>query len=71
MSKKELLDKLQGKFVSRKLLVFVVACFGLFSGNITSADWVVVATSYIAVQSVVDAVEKLFKAKNNNDNVGY
>jgi hypothetical protein len=69
MSKKELLDRLQGKFVSRKLLVFVVACVGLFSGSITSEDWVIVATSYIAVQSAVDTVEKLFKAKNNNGNV--
>jgi hypothetical protein len=69
MSKKELLDRLQGKFVSRKLLVFVVACVGLFNGSITSEDWVIVATSYIAVQSAVDTVEKLFKAKNNNGDV--
>jgi hypothetical protein len=69
MSKKELLDRFQSKFISRKLLVFVVACVGLFNGTLTSSDWVIVATSYIAVQSAVDTVEKLFKAKNNNENV--
>jgi hypothetical protein len=64
MSRKEILDKIQSKWISRKLLVFVVACFGLFSGNLTSSDWVVIATAYISLQGVTDIVERLYKTKN-------
>ena len=52
-------DKFLSKWVSRKLSVFVVACFGLFSGNLTSSDWVIIATAYIALQGVTDIVERL------------
>jgi len=61
MSRKEILDKIQSKWISRKLLVFVVACFGLFSGNLTSSDWVIIATAYISLQGVTDIVERLMK----------
>jgi hypothetical protein len=61
MSRKEILDKIQSKWISRKLLVFVVACFGLFSGNLTSSDWVIIATAYISLQGVTDIVERLIK----------
>jgi len=61
MSRKEILDKIQSKWISRKLLVFVVACFGLFSGNLTSTDWVIIATAYISLQGVTDIVERLIK----------
>lgn len=61
MSRKEILDKIQNKWISRKLLVFVVACFGLFSGNLTSSDWVIIATAYISLQGVTDIVERLIK----------
>jgi hypothetical protein len=64
MSRKEILDKIQSKWISRKLLVFVVACFGLFSGNLTSSDWVIIATAYISLQGVTDIVERLYKTKN-------
>ena len=65
MSTKEKIDMFISKWVSRKLTVFIVASFGLFSGNVESADWVIIATSYILIQGVTDAVERLFKAKNN------
>lgn len=61
MSRKEILDKIQNKWISRKLLVFVVACFGLFSGNLISSDWVIIATAYISLQGVTDIVERLMK----------
>jgi hypothetical protein len=64
MSRKEILDKIQSKWISRKLLVFVVACFGLFSGNLTSSDWVIIATAYIGLQGATDIVERLYKTKN-------
>ncbi len=56
---KETLDKLLNKFISRKLLVFFIACVGLFLSNITSGDWVIVATAYIGIQGFTDIVAKL------------
>jgi len=64
MSSKEKIDLLLSKWVSRKLTVFVIASVGLFSGNLTSTDWVVVATSYIAIEGVTNIVERLMKTKN-------
>lgn len=59
------LDSLVSKWISRKLLVFVIASVGLFTGSITSSDWVIVATVYISVQSVTDSVKELFKSRQN------
>jgi hypothetical protein len=56
---KEQLDLVLSKFVSRKLMVFLVACGGLFSGSLTSSDWVIVSTAYIGSQAVLDAVKSL------------
>lgn len=63
MSTREKVDIFLNKWVSRKLTVFVVASVGLFSGVITSTDWVIVATSYITIEGVTNIVERLFKAK--------
>ena len=67
MSRKEKIDYYLKKWISRKLTVFIVACFGLFSDNITSSDWVIIATVYISIQGVSDLVEKLFKAKKSDN----
>jgi hypothetical protein len=64
MSRKEKIDLLLSKWVSRKLTVFVVASAGLFSGVITSTDWVIIATSYITIEGATNIVERLMKAKN-------
>nr|QPI16452.1 MAG: hypothetical protein NIOZUU157_00350 [Virus NIOZ-UU157] len=63
MSTKEKLDNLLKKWISRKLTVFVIASFGLFSSVLTSTDWVIVATAYISIQGVSDIIERLFKLK--------
>tara|TARA_R110000744_G_scaffold204654_2_gene323443 strand:- start:2635 stop:2829 length:195 start_codon:yes stop_codon:yes gene_type:complete len=63
MSTKEKLDNILKKWISRKLTVFVVASSALFSGVLTSTDWVIVATAYISIQGVSDIVERLFKLK--------
>ena len=63
MSRKEILDRIQTKWVSRKLLVFIIACFGLFSGTLNSNDWVIIATAYISLQGVTDIVERIYNAK--------
>ena len=64
MSGKEKIDFLLSKWVSRKLTVFAIASAGLFSGAITSTDWVIVATSYITIEGVTSIVERLMKNKN-------
>ena len=64
MSRKEQIDLFLSKWVSRKLTVFVVASAGLFSGVITSTDWVIIATSYIAIEGATNIVERLMKVKN-------
>ena len=64
MSRKEKIDLFLGKWVSRKLLVFVVGCFGLFSGVLESGDWVVIATAYISLQGVTDIVERIYRSRN-------
>ena len=56
---KEQLDILINKWVSRKLVVFIVACSGLFSGYLTSSDWVIIATAYVGIQGFTDIVNKL------------
>ncbi len=56
---KEQLDILLNKWISRKLLVFMVACGGLFSGYLISSDWVIIATAYIGIQGFTDIVNKL------------
>ena len=56
---KQRLDEFINRYLSRKLLVFFVASFGLFSGTLTSSDWVIIATAYVSVQGFVDIVAKL------------
>ncbi len=55
------IDAVLNKYLSRKLLVFFVACFGMFSGTLTSGDWVTIAAIYIGTQGVIDALVKLRK----------
>ncbi len=65
MSTREKIDLYLNKWVSRKLTVFVVGSVGLFSGNLTSSDWVIIATAYIAIEGATNIVERLMKAKGS------
>lgn len=56
---KQKLDALINSYLSRKLLVFFIASFGLFTGTVTSSDWVIIATAYVSIQGFVDIVAKL------------
>lgn len=58
------IDLFLNKWLSRKLTVFVIASAGLFSGVITSTDWVIISTSYITIEGVTNIVERLMKSKN-------
>jgi len=68
MSKKEILDRLQSKWISRKLLAFIVASIALFKGTLTSSDWVIITTVYIGVQAATDIVKQL--TNNSNATTG-
>ena len=61
---KNKLDKFLSKWLSRKLMVFLVGCIALFSGQLESNDWVIISTAYIAFQGATDIVERLMKAKS-------
>ncbi len=54
-------DVILNKLISRKLLVFVIACVALFNQTLTSADWVVIATAYIGIQGFTEIVTQLKK----------
>ena len=58
MSRQQI-DSILNKLISRKLMVFIIACGGLFTGDLVSSDWVIIATAYIGVQGVTDIVSKL------------
>jgi hypothetical protein len=64
---KQNLDYILNKYISRKLIVFAVGSWGLFSGTLTSADWVIVATAYIGSQMVVDVTDRLIKSRYSNN----
>jgi len=65
MSTREKVDIFLNKWVSRKLTVFVVGSVGLFSGSLTSSDWVIIATAYIAIEGATNIVERIMKAKGS------
>ena len=53
------IDRILKKRISKKLMVFVVATALTIFGDVTSSDWVTIATIYIGTQGVIDAVSKL------------
>ena len=63
MSRKEFVDKHLNKWISRKLVVFIIASIGLFTSNVTSGDWVIISAVYLGSQAVTDIVERILKAK--------
>ena len=58
------IDAILNKWLSRKLMVFVIASFGLFSGSLSSGDWTILATAYVGMVGFYEIVAKL---KNNLD----
>ena len=53
------IDQILNKWLSRKLLVFIVSAAALFSGKVDGDSWVIIATAYIGGESVIDAVTRL------------
>ena len=56
---KQQVDAFLNKYLSRKLMVFLVGSIGLFSGVLNGSDWVIIATAYVSIQGFVDIVAKL------------
>lgn len=56
---KEQLDVLLNKWISRKLSVFIVASAGLFSGYLTSSDFMIISSAYVGIQGFTDIINKL------------
>ncbi len=54
---KGILDAVQEKIVSRKLLVFCVATGLLLNAELSSDVWGLIAVVYIGGQSVIDAMK--------------
>ena len=65
MSKQEIIDRIQSKWISRKLLVFLIGSLALFTGKVESADWVIIASVYISLEGVTTIVERIYKAKSS------
>ena len=59
------IDAILNSWVSKKLMVFTVACFGLFTGVLTSSEFVNISIVYIGTQGALDIVMKL---RGNNSN---
>jgi hypothetical protein len=65
--KREVLDTIVNKLISRKLMVFMVSVVALFNGNITGDNWIVVSTAYIGTEAVIDAVVRLKQIKEEQN----
>lgn len=63
MSKQEFIDRIQSKWISRKLLVFIVGSIALFTGKVQSEDWVIISSVYISLEGATTIVERIFKSK--------
>lgn len=49
-----MLDSVQRKLVSRKLMVWLTATGLMFNSNLASSDWVAISLAYIGIQGVAD-----------------
>lgn len=53
------IDAILNRWVSRKLMVFVISTLLALFGDLTSSDWTILATAYIGGQTFVDVVDRL------------
>jgi len=66
MSRREIVDRYLSKWISRKLVVFIVGSIALFTNNVESGDWVIVSSIYISLEGATTIVERILKAKGDN-----
>jgi hypothetical protein len=53
------LDVFLNRFVSKKLMVFLIGTLFLFLGKLDGEQWINLSTVYIGSQAVIDTVIKL------------
>ena len=53
------IDQILNSWISKKLLVFIIACFFVGFGKITDQEFTNIAMVYIGGQVVVDSISKL------------
>jgi len=58
---KAFIDIILSKFISRKLLVFLIVTIALFYDKVNGKEWINVAMVYIGTQAVIDSIIKLRK----------
>jgi len=59
MSKQEFIDQYLNKAVSKKLTVFLIACYFTHIGKLSGDQWTVIATSYIGIVAFTETVLRL------------
>ena len=59
MSRQEIIDKYLNKAVSKKLTVFLIACYFTYTGKLTGEEWTIIATAYIGVVAFSETVLRL------------
>jgi hypothetical protein len=56
---KSKIDQFLNKWLSRKLMVFLIATGLAIFGSLTSSDWVTISVVYIGTQGALDIATKL------------
>jgi hypothetical protein len=69
MSKQEFIDKVQSKWISRKLFVFLIGSVALFTGKLQGQDWVIVSSIYISLEGVTSIAERMIKARQGGSQI--
>lgn len=59
MARNQKVDAFLQKWTSRKLMVFLMSAFALFTGRLDGDNWVIVSTAYIGGEVILDAVTRL------------
>lgn len=60
---KEFIDKYLQKFISRKLLVFIITTVLLLTGYVTNEQWMAISVAYVGVEGFADIVLRYISAK--------
>lgn len=63
-----LLDLVLNKIVSRKLTVFIIACFFAAYKIITSQEWTYIALLYISTQTALDGGAYIYRYMQKRKN---
>ena len=63
------LDRALDKFVSRKLLVWIISTIFMYMAKIESSDWVMISMVYLGSQGALDIAERLTKARNTSTSI--